>query len=75
VNDEPVRMQVRENLTELLCGPLCDGMLRTWQCRMRREPISIATNTYSSRKVTVIDTKKSQATIAFAWLRTNVAQH
>ena len=39
-----------------------------------REPISIATNTYRMRKVAVTETKKSQATIACAWLRTKVDQ-
>src|ERR1700757_934810 len=42
------------------------------QCRMRRLPTSITTNTYSTRKPTVMATKKSEATMALAWLRTNV---
>jgi hypothetical protein len=34
--------------------------------QIRREPISIATNTYRTRKHSGMDMKKSQATIAFA---------
>jgi len=36
--------------------------------------ISIATKTYKTWKLSVMDIKKSQATIAFASFRTNVAQ-
>src|SRR5579862_4710270 len=42
------------------------------QCRIRREPISIATNTYRTRNDAVTETKKSQATISLAWFRTKV---
>ena len=34
----------------------------------------MATNTYRTRKVSVMDMKKSQATIAFAWFRTKAFQ-
>ncbi|HEY4359807.1 MAG TPA: hypothetical protein VGN17_02510 [Bryobacteraceae bacterium] len=36
------------------------------QSKIRREPISIATNRYSTWNVTVTKMKKSQATVAFA---------
>src|ERR1700689_529142 len=41
---------------------------------MRREPTSMATKTYRTRNDAVTDTKKSQATIAYTWLRTKVVQ-
>jgi hypothetical protein len=68
-------MQVRENLTELLCGPLGGGMLGHVAVPNATRADFPRHDTGTAPEVTVIDTKKSQATIAFAWLRTNVAQH
>jgi hypothetical protein len=42
------------------------------RCRIRREPTSMATNTYRMRNVAVTEIRKSQATIPLAWLRTKV---
>src|SRR4029077_16309352 len=50
------------------------GWAVTLQCRMRRFQTSITTNKYSTRKPAVMATKKSAATMALAWLRTNVRQ-
>ena len=50
-------MIVRQNLAELLDRPLGSGCPVTSRCRIRREPISIATNTYRTRNEEVTDTK------------------
>jgi hypothetical protein len=50
------------------------GWSVTLQCRIRREPTSIATKTWRMRNDAVTLTKKSHATIAWAWFRMNVAQ-
>jgi len=48
------------------------GCSVTFQCTIRREPISMTTKTYRTRKVAATETKQSQATIALEWLRTKV---
>jgi hypothetical protein len=73
VGASPLNDLVRIEQAEVLPKLYGEGVVPQ-ACRIRREPISMATNTYSTRKVSVIDTKKSQATIAVAWFRMNVAQ-
>jgi hypothetical protein len=48
------------------------GCSVTFQCTIRREPISMTTKTHRTRKVAATETKQSQATIALEWLRTKV---
>jgi hypothetical protein len=62
----------RRGLPELMEGPFSSWM--RGGIDVKREPISIATKTYSIRNVAVTEMKKSQATIAWAWLCTNVLQ-
>jgi hypothetical protein len=52
---------------QLLQGPIAVGVRFTLTCASRRVPCSMTTNTYSVRNVAVKATKKSHATIAFAW--------
>ena len=51
---------------ELLDGPLGGRMGGDVQCVIRRVPTSRRTNTYSVRKLAVMVTKKSQASMALA---------
>jgi hypothetical protein len=64
VNDEAVRMlpgRVSRNCWRVQSAVGCWVRLK---CSRRREPTSMATNTYSTRKLSVTTLKKSQATIA-----------
>ena len=48
------------------------GCSVTFQCRIRRVPMFSTRNTYTTRKVAVTTTKKSHASVPWAWFRTNV---
>lgn len=48
------------------------GCSLTFQCTIRRVPMSRTRNTYMHRNVAVTTTKKSHASISRAWFRTNV---
>jgi hypothetical protein len=54
-----------EQLFLLIHSALGCGVTFTWASG--RVPCSMTTNTYSSQNVAVTATKKSHATIAFAW--------
>jgi hypothetical protein len=72
VNEKSLRLITRRNGTELLHGPCGRRMLRHIPVQIRRVPTSRTTKTYSMRNLAVMVTRKSQASMALAWLRTKV---
>ena len=72
VDQKSIRMVEGEKFAELLDGPFRGRVIGDLVRRIRRESTSIATKTYSTRKLAVTETRKSQATMALAWFRTEV---
>src|SRR6516165_505514 len=74
VDEEPVGFLPRPDFAELLKRPARRGMSCDIEVGDLRVPTSMTTKTYSTRKLAVTVTKKSQARMPWAWLRTNVIQ-